>query len=82
MTTPDAESFPAPRPWYRSRTAETALGVGLCLAIGTMYAVLRYTELPWFVNRTAALILFISILGMVIVSGRVVTRTFGRRRNY
>ncbi|WP_254823965.1 hypothetical protein [Haloglomus halophilum] len=82
MTTPDAESFPAPRPWYRSRTAETVLGVGLCLAIAAMYAVLRYTEVPWFVNRTAALILFISILGMVIVSGRVVTRTFGRRRNY
>ncbi|WP_276259266.1 hypothetical protein [Haloglomus litoreum] len=82
MTTPDAESFPTPRPWYRSRTAETVLGVGLCLAIAAMYAVLRYTELPWFVDRTAALMLFLSILGMVVVSGRVVTRTFGRRRNY
>jgi hypothetical protein len=81
MTTPD-DSFPTPRPWYRSRVGETVLGVGLCLAIGAMYAVLRYTEVPWFVDRTAALVLFVSILGMVIVSGRVVTRSFDRRRNY
>lgn len=82
MTTSDDESFPAPRPWYRSQAGERVLGVGLCLVIGAMYTVLQYMALPWFVDRTAALVLFVSILGMVVVSGHAVTRAFGRRRNY
>lgn len=82
MTTPDDESFPAPKPWYRSQAGERLLGAAFCLAIGSAYVILRYTVLPWYVDRTAELVLFICILGLIVLSGRVVTRAFGWQQNY
>jgi hypothetical protein len=82
VTARDDRSFPAPTPWYRSKTGEKALATGLCVLIGLAYAALEYMALPWFIDRTAALVLFVSILGMVMVSGHAATRVFGRRENY
>ncbi|MFB6206809.1 MAG: hypothetical protein ABEJ05_09835 [Haloglomus sp.] len=81
MSERDNDSIPSPVPWYRTSDGRAALAAGLCAVIGVTYTALEYMVLPWFVDRTAALVLFVSILTLLVVSGQALTRAFGRQRH-